>query len=186
MSFGAPMIWTLPEAGTHDPSDCYACANFIFGPSKKKYEKYSYKEVPSAKLPRPHCPDLPFKFPSPPAGSSVSIAFSSPSSADTRTETAVGQMTDPLFTPGRSLPTKASPLTQPQLDLIIAKLALPKGDSEMLASYLGMYGLLAAGTKITGYRNRQTVFQSFYTVNHEKNYAFCDNIFGLMIAMDIE
>lgn len=99
MNFGIPMVWSEPKAKKHDPSDCYACENFVFGANKKKMKQYVYKPIESAKLPVDHSiANIPHKYPegcSPDDDSDSSENSSSGGESDVDMENQ-----DPSYKPG--------------------------------------------------------------------------------------
>lgn len=99
MNFGVPMLWSEPKAKQHDPSDCYACANFLHRPKKDELQKFVYKAVESAKLPVDHgAANIPHKYPescSPDASDS-----SENSSSDSDSNADDLEKDDPSFDPG--------------------------------------------------------------------------------------
>lgn len=65
MNFDSPMIWTQPKNGEHDPSNCYACANFVPGQNTIKMRKHIYKAVESAQIPKKHGKNIQQTYSSP-------------------------------------------------------------------------------------------------------------------------
>ena len=60
-------------------------------------------------------------------------------------------------------------------------LDLPKNSAELLASKLKDRNLLASGTVVSFYRNRERDFVQLFRVENE--FVFCDDINGLLNAM---
>ena len=79
--------------------------------------------------------------------------------------------------------TNPKPLSQGQLNDLVRDLNLSKEWSELLASRLGEHGVLDSGTKITFYRNRDDLLLRFFTM--EDDFAFCNNIPGLLAEMNL-
>lgn len=57
MPYAVPMIWADP--GEHDPANCYACANQVYGMNKIKAKLHKYCAVPSAQTPLLHSESIP-------------------------------------------------------------------------------------------------------------------------------
>lgn len=166
MPFGIQMIWCNP--GEHSESNCYVCANFKFGMNAKYLKNKKYIGVPSASIPLPHSENVPVpKFPSPDILSTCTLA--------TNFTEATTESDYSLFEPGPSnIQATKSPelINQDELDVLVATCGLSQRTSEIIASFLKKKNLLAPGTKITAYRKRQTGFQSLFTVNDEKTFAY--------------
>lgn len=58
--------------------------------------------------------------------------------------------------------------------------------AEKLASFLNEGNNLAPGVKITAYRQRQSIYQKFFSVNDDNTFTYCHNITGLMNEMEIK
>lgn len=58
-------------------------------------------------------------------------------------------MDDALYEPDQAVSNKPVPLTQYQMDFIVAKIMLTKNNAEELARFLKMNNLLAPGTNVT-------------------------------------
>lgn len=72
MKFGVPMLWSMPKANEHDPSDCYVCANGKNRIKKSKVQNFAYKSVDSAKIPVAHSvAKVPYKYPGSPETSDI-------------------------------------------------------------------------------------------------------------------
>lgn len=91
---------------------------------------------------------------------------------------------DPTYEPSEVL-ERIVPISQEHLDLIVAKLELSQRKTEQLASMLQVGNNLMRGVKVTGYRRRQVSFQKYFVVDSTNTFAYCNNIIGLMEAMDI-
>lgn len=177
LPYGVPTIWIDP--GVHDPENCYVCKNTVPGMNKKKSKNKVYVSVPSVQLPLPHSDAVPVpdKFPSP-------DVLSSFTAATVNTETTDG--TGSEYDPGPIPSSDPVLITQHELDSIVAKLELTKRKSEMLASFLKSHNMLARGTKVTVYRNRNDEFKQLFTVNEEKTFAYCCDAKQLVEAMGIK
>lgn len=55
-----------------------------------------------------------------------------------------------------------------------------------MASFLNSQNLLARGTKVSAYRNRQLELQKLFVVNDEKTSAYCNDVEILMSHMNID
>ncbi|CAH0554542.1 unnamed protein product [Brassicogethes aeneus] len=92
--------------------------------------------------------------------------------------------TDPDFTPSETS-NQMIPITQQWLDEVLRHLNLSKRDSEYLAQKLKQNNLLQSSVKITGYRNRHTIFQQYFTANAENTFVYCNDIGKLITEMNI-
>lgn len=120
MPFGTPMEWKYPGA-EHDPKNCYVCVNNVEKRNRKLLKKFSYRDVPSAILPREHTEDNP--VPKRPSPQSANI-------------TTADELTNAPSIPGAMFPspsefvpqtvTKPILLTEPHLHSIARNLALGK------------------------------------------------------------
>lgn len=97
--------------------------------------------------------------------------------SSTQTESEPGTSTDKLKEPVL--------ITQMNLNQIVAELWLDKTKSEKLASWLKKHNLLAPGTRVTAFRNRQAELQECFAVSKENTFAYCINTELLMNKMDI-
>lgn len=178
MSFGVPMIWVDPVI--HDPTNCYACANTVPGMNAKKQKNFEYKSVFSAITPMPHCePHIPKKYPSPDVLSFCTLRTTETATTDESEDFS-------LYNPESSALNSPVLITQEKLNSIVAKLGLSQRKSEELARFLNDHHVLAAGTKVTSYRKRQSELQKSFLVNDDKTFAYCSDVNALMCAMKIE
>lgn len=76
-------------------------------------------------------------------------------------------------------------LTQNNMDYIVAKTGMSQRYAEWTARYLSKRRL-TNHMVATKYRGRQKDFQPFFTMNDAKTMAFCNDIHGLLLAMEIE
>lgn len=179
MPFGMPMYWMDP--GLHDELNCYVCANYEKGLNKQKLKTKIYKSVLSAQTPLPHNDDIPIpNFPSPDVLSTLTGltgVFS--------TQTVDHSLYDPGPSISQTIPKEPVLITQQKLNHIIAKLELSKRKSEELSSFLKANNLLAPGTKVTLFRNRQKELQALFTANEEKTFAYCNDVEQLFCSMGV-
>lgn len=145
-------------------------------------------EVPSALLPIKYSKDI-----LPPSNTEVvdpsdeetaAIIKSSSSGASDESQVTLYSPSKSSKVPSHS--KKPVLIQQDRLDFIVSKLELSQKKSEELASFLKQQNLLAAGTKVTVYRKRQSVFQAFFTMNEEKTFTYCHDIGMLMNSMEIQ
>lgn len=179
MNFGVPMVWSTPKEGKHTKENCYGCVNYVAGLNMKavaKTEKHIYISVPSAQTTIPFGGNIQHKMPTPDAMSSSTLH----TRATENSEETVGHS---LFEPSTFGANDPVLITQDRLDYFIVRLELSKRSSEEFASLLREDQLLAPGTKVTAYRNRQAGYQNFFFVNDEKTYAYCNNAHALMRYM---
>lgn len=180
MAFGTPMEW-MDYFGPHQEESCYACANHRPVMNRQQM-KGKYVGALNVILPLPHSEHIPVpKYPSPDILSACAPSIDAPTIEYTEASDAYS-----LFEPPPSALKQPILITQDQLDLIVTKLELSQGKSELLASFLNSKYLLAPGTKVTAYRKRQSAYQNLFVVNDEKDFAYCDDVETLMAAMDIK
>lgn len=185
MSFRVPMYWSQPAGNVHNPSNCYACKNYIPGQNKKKMKKFHYQEVPSAQLPIPHTFDEETqKFTTHKIVSPDILSVYGGAVVTTTTGTSAETEDHSLFDPGPSnRDNRPQQITEEEMDNIVAELGLSKGHSERLARILKGKNVLAPDARVTKYRKRQQDFQNLYFINGAKTYAYCNNPTLLMLAM---
>lgn len=180
MRYAVPMIWNDPVE--HKSDKCYACMNTLERMNAKTAKKRKYVGTANVELPVRNSAE--FRPPTPPI-----VAFDSDLEEGPTFQSAISAETETysLYTPEGPIHSKNPILVkQERLDFIVSRLELSQRKSEELASFLKENNLLATGTKVTAYRKRQSVFQTFFTVNEEKNFAFCNDIGKLMERMEIE
>lgn len=151
MPFGVPMIWS--DSGTHNPSNCYVCANYTSGMNRRKKRQIIYTAVRSAQIPLPHSDAAP--VPKRPRIENDMETISTTSSAPTHF--------DSTYEPCEATKTIV-PISQEMLDSMVAKLELSQKKAEQLACMLKVGNNLAEGVKVTGYRNRQACLQTFLSL----------------------
>lgn len=186
MRFRVPMYWVMPRGGVHDESNCYACANHIGGQNKKKMKKHIYKSVESAQIPLEHIKDdetntyVTYK--------TVTPDIISTSTLVTRqTATSVETENYSVYEPSTAnWDKRPQPISEIEMDNIVASLGLSKLNSEKLARILKKKNVLAPDVRITKYRKRQEDYQNLYDINAEKTYAYCSDPHLLMLAMFVE
>lgn len=114
----------------------------------------TYQSVPSASIPAPHSDAVPIpKQPSP----GIFSLVSGPSGATDFTDE-----NDPTYVPDVE-DNEPKPLSQIEMDYIVAKLGLSQRSAEFLTSLLKHRKLLQKTVKVTSYRQRQAEFQRFFT-----------------------
>ncbi|CAH0555758.1 unnamed protein product [Brassicogethes aeneus] len=172
-----PIIWIKDPTG-HDVSRCYSCINFTQGMNRRKLKTKVYVPAFTAVLPllRQKGDKLP-KPPTPlsPHGSQrAETIFTNPTNvADVEWE--------PDFEDDGP-----QPLTQSEMDYIVARMGASQRNSEWLTSFLKSRKLTQQGVNATSYRKRQADFQTFYTVNDENTFAYCHDIPGLINKLGME
>ncbi|GBP78947.1 hypothetical protein EVAR_57898_1 [Eumeta japonica] len=73
-------------------------------------------------------------------------------------------------------------ISQSELNDLVRDLQLSKSKSELLASRLQQWNLLAPDTRVTVYRNRSKQFAEYFESNDE--YQYCRDVRGLFKSMD--
>lgn len=139
MNFGRPMMWRDP---VNHETNCYICLTDVVGLSGRKRHNVKYATVNSVSLPVPHSEDLPIplspfmdtpELPDDEEGDEeIDVCF-----VEDRPE-----IDDPLYIPDTEQP---HPLTQGDLNDLVRDLYLTKSASELLASRLQQWSLLARG-----------------------------------------
>jgi hypothetical protein len=168
LSFGIPMVWR--EQQNHF-NDCYFCTVNISGFSSKTKSVIVYPNLPSAIRPVPHSDEVPV-----PRFTTLDIseddAEQDPSVDDVEEDSdfsvPVEDRTPKLFSQG-------------ELNDLVRDLNLPKKSAELLSSRLNDKNLLAPGTLVSFYRNREQDLLQFFEM--DDNFVFCRNIKGLLEAM---
>jgi len=75
---------------------------------------------------------------------------------------------------------KPKPLTQNEMDYIVAKMGLSQRNAELLTSFLKRRKLTERTVSAVSYRSRQTEFQKFYAVNGTNTFTYCIDIEGVV------
>lgn len=164
LSFGVPMVWR--EQRDH-LTDCYFCLTVTEGFNSKNKHGIEYPNLLSAIRPVSHCADVP--VPIPPASLPQSDSDSEPSSSN-----------EEEFQPDFTSDKVPHLITQCDLNDLVRDLTLTKGQSELLASRLKEWNLLAADTKITVYRKRTMELCNLFT--EEGELCYCNDINSLFDA----
>lgn len=176
LHFIKPVIW-MKDPNGHDASRCYACINFDPTFNKKKSKTKKYVAAFTASLPVPLSAGVePPKAPSPDTVSVLTAASGLTDAPDAQ---------DPDWMPDVE-DNQPKPLTQNEMDYIVAKLGLSQRNSEMLASFLKRRKLTKQDVSATAYRKRQAEYQKLYTVNDENTFTYCNDIKGLVNKLEME
>lgn len=179
MPFKVPMMWT--KLSPHNDEDCYGCKNFFKGIEIAKPGKINYTSTQNGQRPILNEADaIAPKFPSPDLESWLASSENTqPSTESSDWQPSVEPSTS------REASKQPIPVTEEQLNRIVAELELSKRKSEILASFLKKHKILSPGVKVTGFRKRQEELQNFFHVTEDKKSAFCNNIELLMRHMGI-
>lgn len=176
MPFAVPMIWREPS---NHVDDCYFCMvpPASGGITKKKKWTVEYPNIPSALRPVSHGEGLP--IPEPPTDFSISsddedghASASSPQRGSKDDDFSCFDET--------SAPHK---ITQDEMNDLVRDLDLSKSKAEILASRLRQWNLLEQNIRVTSFRTRQQLFESFF--KKEESLVFCCDIDGLLQAFGI-
>lgn len=176
MQFGIPMRWLDP--GEHNDDTCYVCQNSpILKLNRYRRKSFVYKAVPSAMLPVPHSDELPVPV----------LQLRSPSHYidGTIAETGTFSCAGSDYTGIEVIPRPIL-MSQEHLNALARRLNLSKNKSEILAADLKSLHLLEPGVSVTSFRKRQDSFMSFFSVNDDNTFAYCNDIKGIMNAMNFE
>lgn len=169
--FAVPMIWREPR---NHSGDCYFCSVDVTGYNSKNRKVIRYPNLPSAIRPEGHGPDLPVLIP-PENFDGVNIDEPTDAQSDSGSDEeflcAVENEEPKLF-------------TQTELNDLVRDLGLTKEKAELLGSRLKEKNLLAGGTNIYIYRNRERQFSQFF--EQENDLVYCSDIPGLMNEFGIE
>ena len=165
MGFAVPMIWR--EQRDHI-TDCYFCLTKTKSYNQRNRKKILYPNLPSAIGPVPHSADLPIPITPPclPELTGESSENSEYSSCDS----------DDTFQFSQEA-TKPHLINQEHLNDLVRDLNLTKSNSELLASRLQQWNLLAPHTKVTFYRQRSQDLISHFSTDGEL--CYCNNVSAL-------
>jgi len=170
LSFIKPLIWLRDEKG-HVESRCYACVNFNPWLNKNMLKNKTYVAAYTAILPVPMPDDA--EPPKPPSPDAISTWTAN---------TAFTMKTNPQDV-NYELNIEndgPAPLTQKEMDYVVAKLGLSQRNSEFLTSFLKRRKLTQRTVSARSYRSRQAEFQKFYTVDATNTFTHCTDIEGLV------
>lgn len=160
--------------GEHDQSQCYVCLNSIKGRNRYNKGRMVYVGTAYAELPKPHTEYIPIPKPvSPDVTTVVSTNYAS----------SIGN--DPTYEPSE-FNNRMIPISQNWLDEVLKHVNMSKRDSEYVARKLNQNNLLEPGVRITAYRNRQEVFQQYFSVNEDNTFVYCNDIEKLMSEMGMK
>lgn len=170
LTFMKPMVW-IKDPKSHDKSRCYSCINYSPKLNKRMLKRKTYVAAYTGILPV-SMPDG-AKPPKPP----------SPDVMSTRTAiTQLGNQSD--FQDADYEPDidddKSKPLTQNEMDYVVANIGLSQRNAEFLTSFLKRRKLTEHTVSASSYRSRQTEFQTFYTVDAANTFTYCTDIEGLV------
>ena len=151
------------------------------GWNRHKKNSLYYPDLESARRPVPHCEEVPISvFSSLPKFVSNDDLF-----AETEEVNSDGSSySDAIMSDTTAeWQSKVKPFSQSQLNDLVRDLALSKEACEVLASRLSEHGILDSKTKTTYYRHRDEALSDYFT--KEDNFVFCENVKGLLPAMDV-
>lgn len=170
LSFIKPMVW-IKDPNGHVESRCYACINYSPKLNKQTLKCKKYVAAYTGILPMPmHDGAEPPKPPSPDAMSTWTANTAFTNQTDFQDADYEPDIED----------DKPKPLTQNEMDYVVAKMGLSQRDSEFLTSFLKRRRLTERTVSASSYRSRQTEFQKFYTVDATNTFTHCTDIEGLV------
>ncbi|GBN42007.1 hypothetical protein AVEN_182617-1 [Araneus ventricosus] len=176
------MIW---RELTNHIDDCYFCmvAPASGGFTRKKKRTIEYPNLPSALRPVSHGKGL--SIPEPPADFSISsdeedldVSHNSPQAS---TSACGGSKHDDDFS--RFEETFSHKITSVELNDLVRDLELSKSKAEILASRLQQWNLLEKNVRVSSFRTRHLLFESFF--KKEDCLVFCCDIDGLLKELRI-
>ena len=163
LSFGVPMVWREPQ---NHVDDCYFCIFKVRGFNAKNKNQLVYPDLQSARRPVEHGPDVPV----PVLPCNIEL-MNCDITSDEKSDDLSWSNNPKLF-------------TQNALNDLVRDLDLPKNASELLASRLHERKMLAPGTLITVYRNREKDFEQFF--KKDGNLLYCVDIPNLITKIGAE
>lgn len=167
--FVVPMKWMEPRNHT---DDCYFCMVKISGYHAKIRSFVEYPNLTTTRRPIPSGSEQLNEDPLP-INDEPDYEFHSTSETPTPSGSSSGE----------EYLGHSSNFTQPELNNLVRELNLPKRSAELLGSTLKDKDLLAPGTKVTHYRDRDIEFRQFFTKDGE--FLYCNNILELMNKFEI-
>lgn len=175
MPFGTPMLWApLLE---HTAENCYFCVVDITGYNLKTKSIISYPNLEMAIRPRPHSDTITI----PTRESNLTYAASSYAYL---TQPEPYSLNDANYEPSEATNgCNHLPFNNESFSHFVKVLGLSKTKTEVAASILRDHNLLDKSVLITSTRHRSHALQCFYTM--EDNFVFCNNVSGLMEALNI-
>lgn len=177
MPFGTPVVWCDP--GEHNPENCYVCVNNVFGLNSIYLRKFQYKSVASAGIPLPHNPNTlppkPFKVCQSEIQTNDQNIFNEPMESEY----------DPPQSAG-TIACKHVEITQEYFNKMVRKLKLSGRKSDILRKMLKDVNVLSPDVTYFGTRNRHSGLLPFFACSEDNTFAYCNNIPGLMVAMNIK
>lgn len=180
MPFGVPMLWL--NSAEHVEESCHGCLNYVNGLNAKKAKNMKYKTVPTVQMPLDHDDD---SLPVPTYKMPDTFSFFSDFSDKDFDNEETASLTPTEIAEAAAKSKAPIPVTQKELDVIVAQLGLTKTKSEKLASFLKSKKLLAKGVKVTAYRTREAVLSECFVLNESKDFAYCPDVEILMHEMGI-
>ena len=168
-TFGVPIVWREPK---NHSDNCYLCSVNVSGLTSKTISSTKYPNLPSALQPIPHSNELPVP---------VFMARKISDSESGFVPTGDTKDIDEEFDDPGGFGGIPQLLTQAYLNDLVRDLDLPKKSAELLTSRLKDRNLLAPGTVVNFYCNRERDFVQLFRMEDE--FVFCDDINGFLNAM---
>ena len=165
LRFGVPMVWREPK---NHFDDCYFCLVDLKGFNRHKKNSWNYPDLESARLPVPHCEEVPVPefVPDIPMGYDEFHEEVESSASDS-----VGS----VFESSSSVPKQ---FKQEEVSDLVRDLNLSKEAAEILASRLKDKNCLRTGASITFYRTREKELLPYFSEQDEL--VYCKDIEGLL------
>lgn len=165
MPFAIPMVWREPK---NHGDDCYFCSCSVQGYNSSNKKDIVYPDLPSARRPVAHGPDLP--VPVPPA--THESLLSSSSSSETE-----GGRQDENYEPVAGI-SATQLFTQDELNDLVRDLGLTKASAELLGSRLNAKNMLDSDVSYSWYRNREKDYLPYFSMDDQL--VYCHDVPGLI------
>lgn len=169
------MLWREP---TNHATDCYFCLTKTSGFNNKNKKHIQYPDIASVTKPVLHSEGVPY-----PSLPSTSSKENEPELMETEMDGTISSQDINLDDLHEFEFKDSEPhlISQSELNDLIRDLQLSKSKSELLASRLQQWNLLASDTRVTFYRSRGDQFTKYF--ESKDGYQYCHDIRGLFKSM---
>ena len=174
LRFGVPMVWREPK---NHFDDCYFCLVNLKGFNRHKKNSWNYPDLESARLPVPHCEEVPVpEFSDLP---DISMGYDE-FQFHKEVESSASDSVRSVFESSSSVPEQ---FKQEEVSDLVRDLNLSKEAAEILASRLKDKNCLRTGASITLYRTREKELFPYFSEQDEL--VYCKDIEGLLLKMRV-